>query len=208
VVGGGDRNSAVGDTAVVAGGEENKASGFWSVIAGGRYNKAEGEASSLCGGDSNNASGKVSFVGGGSINTASGWWSTIPGGYWNEATGDNSFAAGYRAKSKGNGSFVWGDSNDKDIIAWGSNEFVARATGGFWLITAIDANGNPTEGMQLPAGSSTWAPIGTHKTNQESVSSNVVEELRKENADLKQQVESLETRLAGLEKLILAGSQP
>jgi hypothetical protein len=39
------------------------------------------------------------------------------------------------------------------------NEFVARATGGFWFATGVDGSGNFTSGMRLPAGSSAWSPM-------------------------------------------------
>ncbi|MCA9446166.1 MAG: hypothetical protein KC931_03555, partial [Candidatus Omnitrophica bacterium] len=71
---------------------------------------------------------------------------------------------GHRAKAFGNGSFVWGDKREADINSWLPNEFVARATGGFWLITAIDGSGAPTQGMMLPAGTSAWVPIGGPKS--------------------------------------------
>jgi hypothetical protein len=86
-----------------------------------------------------------------------------------------------------------------EIHAWGDNQFVVRATGGFWFITAIDPSGFPTEGMRLPAGASGWSPIGSTPPKADVGDPSAIEGLRKENADLKQRIENLEARLAGLE---------
>ena len=114
-------------------------------------------ASSRAGGGwQNTASGDRATVAGGTGNAASGFYATVPGGVYNEAIGDQSFAAGRRAIAKGAGSFVWGDSNDFNVHAWGANEFVVRATGGYWLFSGVDGWGNPTAGATLAAGSGTW----------------------------------------------------
>jgi hypothetical protein len=54
---------------------------------------------------------------------------------------------------------VWSDSNDHDTWSWNPNEFVARATGGFWLITGIDGTGDITSGARLAAGSGQWSQL-------------------------------------------------
>ncbi|MCB9769400.1 MAG: hypothetical protein H6752_14470 [Candidatus Omnitrophica bacterium] len=185
-IGGGDQNVAQGSHATVTGGYRNHADEFFATVAGGLNNQALGAASAIAGGDSNYALGHCS---------------AIPGGLTNEASGETSLAAGRRAKAIGDGSFVWGDSNNKDIYAWNDDEFVVRATGGFWFITAINENGVPTEGMRLPAGTSAWIPIGSPKAAAREDSASTIELLRNENVELKARVESLETRMASLESL-------
>jgi len=113
------------------------------------------------GGSTNTAGGQTATVGGGYSNSAGGTGATVPGGSENSAAGNYSFAAGRRAKiaSGASGSFVWSDSNGPETWSWMPNEFVARATGGFWFVTGIDVSGNFTSGMRLPAGSSAWSPM-------------------------------------------------
>jgi hypothetical protein len=100
-------------------------------------------------------------VGGGDTNSASGWRSTVPGGVGNVAAGAHSFAAGRRAKTEADaaGSFVWSDSNDFDTWSHSPNEFVARATGGFWLISGINGTGGIASGAHLAAGSGQWSEL-------------------------------------------------
>ena len=217
-VGGGESNLAGGYGSTVGGGFGNKALANYATVSGGgrvenyppHGNEVTDEYGTIGGGGLNQAgdgtdstdNAMFATVGGGMGNTASGSYSTVPGGHGNVARGNLSFAAGNQATAHGAGSFVWGDSNDKDIHAWGDNQFVARATGGFWFVTAIDGNGVPTEGMQLPAGTSGWAPIGSTPPKAALGDLSPSQDLRKENADLRQQVENLETRVAKLEKLI------
>lgn len=156
-VGGGYSNSGSGDSATVAGGSGNNAEGDFAAISGGWLNKASGYTASIGGGATNTASANWASIGGGWGNTASGRASMIPGGYDNLAAGWYSFAAGRHAKADGQGSFVWADANDFDVHAWGANEFVARATGGYWLFSAVDGTGFPTAGVTLAAGSGSWS---------------------------------------------------
>ena len=160
-VGGGRTNAASGEASTVGGGVVNIASGPAAAVGGGRENTASGPAAIVGGGSGNTASGQTAAVGGGRENTAGGTEATVPGGSQNSAAGSYSFAAGRRAKihSGASGSFVWSDSNTPETWSWMSNEFVVRATGGFWFITGIDGSGNFTSGMQLPAGSSAWSPM-------------------------------------------------
>jgi hypothetical protein len=176
VVTGGYSNTASGDGAAISGGIENTASSIYAAIGGGRGNQASDNYATIAGGQvnaatafsatvgggsSNTASAPYSTVGGGNANSAGGTYATVPGGGGNEAAGERSLAAGYRAKtaSAAIGSFVWSDSNDFDTWSWLPNEFVARATGGFWFATGIDGSGNFTSGLRLPAGSSSWSSI-------------------------------------------------
>jgi hypothetical protein len=155
-VGGGLGNSAGGEASAVGGGKANAATGQWSSVGGGTGNRASGVAATISGGGYNTASGNDAAIGGGDQNTASAFGAMVPGGWDNVAAGWDSFAAGTQAKAWGNGSFVWGDYHTFDVNAWGDNEFVVRATGGYWLFSAVDGTGNPTAGATLAAGSGTW----------------------------------------------------
>jgi len=141
--------------ATVGGGWGNTASSVCATVGGGTGNTATWCAT-VGGGFKNSATGYSATVGGGDSNSASDSYATVPGGFENEAKGHHSFAAGRRAIADGAGSFVWGDSTSADVHAWGANEFVVRATGGYWLFTGVDASGFPTSGATLPAGSGTW----------------------------------------------------
>jgi hypothetical protein len=233
-VGGGDGNSATDDGATVGGGVRNSAAAICATIAGGgptslfmpgNYvsqshgtigggggNRVEDEAGPLVewygtvsGGFYNTVTGSGATIGGGTLNGASGYSATIPGGELNTAAGNYSFAAGRKAIADGAGAFVWADSNDKELHAWGANQFVVRAVGGFWLVTAIDADGIPTEGMRLPAGSSQWEPIGAGGAQLSQSRSASSQQLEAENAALKERIEDLEGRLAAVEALLSLG---
>jgi hypothetical protein len=136
-IGGGYRNQA-GDGAnttqgqsfgTVGGGSGNTALKSFSTVAGGVGNTASGSTGTVGGGYQNTAGGYATVAGGYS-NTASGFEAMIPGGGSNVAQGNYSFAAGYRAKSLFNGTFVWADSTDADFAAGGANQFVVRSFGG------------------------------------------------------------------------------
>jgi hypothetical protein len=138
-------NSVNSDLCFIGGGEDNsiKGNAGHSFLGGGWANSIEAGADS-------------SFLGGGLGNYISGRYSVVPGGYYNHAEGKNSFAAGSRAKALHDGSFVWADWNEFDLIDWATNQFMARATGGYWLFSAIDGQGIPTAGVALAPGSSGW----------------------------------------------------
>lgn len=157
-VGGGHANTIALDSelATISGGESNLAAGTYAVVGGGWWNQAGGYTATVSGGATNTASDHWATVGGGWGNTAAGRAATVPGGYNNLASGWYSFVAGRRAKADGQGSFVWGDASDCDVHAWGNNQFVVRATGGYWLFSAVDGTGAPTAGVTLAAGSGTW----------------------------------------------------
>ena len=172
-VGGGWHHLASGPYATIAGGDSNTASTGYAIVSGGSHNTASGASAVIGGGWYNTASSVDAVVGGGNQNVASGSWATVPGGDQNTAGGDYSFAAGHWAwtASGATGSFVWSDSNPYLTRSWGPNEFVARATGGFWFISGIDGSGNIASGMRLAGGSSSWAPLSDRnaKTNYSSV---------------------------------------
>jgi hypothetical protein len=168
-VGGGAYNRADEHYATVAGGVTNLASGWYSAVAGGQGNdatasnatvgggegnRAIGQASTVCGGYQNTASGFESFACGGSYNSASAEGAVALGGRGNRASGMHSFAAGYHARARHGGSFVWADATSgQGLVSTGDNQFVARASGGVWLW----ADGAASTGVVLPAGGGSWA---------------------------------------------------
>ncbi len=153
-VGGGSQNEASGTYATVGGGHLNQASGAGafvggggcdgpvcsgnlaqapaSTIAGGMGNKIASTASyaTVSGGSFNQADGEWAAVGGGGRNKATGVHATIPGGRENEASGDYSFAAGYKAKARHQGAFVWADSINAEFSSDRADQFKVRARGG------------------------------------------------------------------------------
>ncbi len=146
VVGAGVRNEASGYMSAVLGGNENKATGEFSFVGGGGgsfdfgsaesdSNVASGNHSSVVGGFAQIASGDGASIGGGSINIATGLYATIPGGHRNQVTGDYGFAAGRRAKSNHDGSFVWADSDNLDFASTADDQFLLRASGGVGIGT-------------------------------------------------------------------------
>jgi trimeric autotransporter adhesin len=172
-VGGGDNNTASGDKATVGGGDNNVASGGWAAVGGGLSNQASGTAATVSGGNTNNASGLATVgggesnsasasratVGGGSINQASGFAATVPGGQLNTAQGEFSLAGGFAAQANHNGAFVWADSNLFNFASTAQDQFNVRSTGGARLVSGIDGSGNPSSGLELPAGTSGWSTL-------------------------------------------------
>ncbi|MBS0557337.1 MAG: tail fiber domain-containing protein [Proteobacteria bacterium] len=147
---------------VVFGGSTNIAAGVaGATIAGG------GRPVAYCGsGGQSDCANTVGFFGRGSYgtvsggrgNAADGYASVVPGGADNIAFGDHSFAGGVGSYAYGNGSFVWSDASADNAFGFNSpfnkdNSFNVRATGGFYL-----ESGNNV-GVQLLAGSGTWAPL-------------------------------------------------
>lgn len=107
----------------------NKITDDYCTVGGGWNNRA--------GNDSGTTSDAgYATVGGGTYNIASGAGSTIPGGSANAATGMFAFAAGSRAKSFHQGTFVWSDSQSADFTSTGNNQFLIRAAGGVGIGTA------------------------------------------------------------------------
>jgi hypothetical protein len=142
-VAGGTGNGATGTYSTIGGGEGNSAI-YASTVSGGIANAASGNYSTVSGGNENIASGQNSTVSGGYGNTASGRTSTVSGGGDNTADGDYSVAMGRRAKTLGNGSFQFADSNDFDFTSSTVNAFRVRATGGVRFVTDIDGTGATT----------------------------------------------------------------
>jgi hypothetical protein len=165
-VGGGQSNIVNGDSSVIAGGWDNLINDWQcSVIGGGISNEVGATVATIAGGGENFADGAGAAIGGGSFNTASGIAAAIPGGDSNTALGDWSFAAGNFAQANHNGAFVWSDTdpvNNWPFASTAVNQFSARATGGFRFVTGMNpADGSPTHGLSIPAGTNTISAIGT-----------------------------------------------
>lgn len=134
VIGGGGNNNVEMPYSAIGGGSNNVNDGYGATIGGGITNSASGSQAVIGGGDHNTASGGLSTIGGGSGNTASGASAMIPGGYGNRASGAYSFAAGYKALAKHEGSFVWNDrsvtSGNDSLLSTAANQFIIRAANG------------------------------------------------------------------------------
>jgi hypothetical protein len=140
IVGGGyhgiGSNSAY---ATIGGGFANRLYGSdFGVLAGGSLNRLLNSGNAFVGGGSENVvdNGSLSVIGGGYSNFARGLSATVPGGQRNDADSDYSFAAGYRAKALGVGTFVWADSTDQDFASALDNCFAIRASGGVGIGSA------------------------------------------------------------------------
>jgi hypothetical protein len=160
VIGGGELNSipAAGMYATIAGGHENYLNAARATIGGGEDNQNNGAGSVIGGGESNatlgSGTGSDQTVGGGYNNTANGTYSTVPGGQNNYADGIGSFAAGSYAGADYNGSFIWSDNTGTLTSDTAVNQFVARASGGFFFYT-----GTGGSGAKLAAGATSWTTI-------------------------------------------------
>jgi hypothetical protein len=154
-IGAGDGNNVDANEAFIGSGQGNSiaAAATYAVIAGGYSNTAGTSYATVGGGRNNNATGAAAVVGGGAYSTAQGSYATVPGGYLNAADGVGSFAAGTQAKARNTGAFVWNDNSTNAPLQSAANyQFVARATGGFYLYSNTAA----TIGAKLAPNSGTW----------------------------------------------------
>lgn len=137
-IGGGNGNAIEGTLdGTIAGGFQNLISGgsTFGTIGGGNGNSILG--------------GLDSTIGGGFQNTIDATYATIPGGNRNSVMADFGFAAGRRARSAHQGTFVWGDSTDEDFASTGDNQFIIRAQGGVGI-------GTNTPSADLDVAGSGW----------------------------------------------------
>jgi hypothetical protein len=144
----------------IDGGHNNLASAAYATITGGENNVASGMAS-FATGSQNIASGASSYAVG-TQNAASGMQSFAIGTQ-NVANGTESFAAGTQAIAVTQGSFVWADTYPSVFNPFSesgpqgvNNSFNIRATGGIYLVTAVDAGNNPSAGVWVAGGGSGW----------------------------------------------------
>jgi hypothetical protein len=157
----------------IGGGFGNIASGQYSTVAGGFFNTAE--AFSVAGGGAGNeANGQYATVSGGRGNAAFGDYSMAPGGDNNGAFGTYSFAAGDNASANKNGSFVWSDSTGTLTQDTASNQFVARASGGFYFYS-----GTGSAGAQLKPTDTSWTALSDRNTKKDIETEDCQEVLNK-----------------------------
>jgi hypothetical protein len=160
-VSGGYANHAPGSHATISGGYANRAWGNSASVGGGSLNETNASYTTIAGGRRNLASGSESTIGGGRDCVTTGMLATVPGGLENHAAGNYSFAAGHRAHAMHMGAMVLSDSRYPPTTSTAGNQFMVRATGGVVFITQIDGQGNPTKGVQLPTGATSWLPLPT-----------------------------------------------
>lgn len=190
-IGSGYWNYADGESSTIAGGNCNKAYAAYSTIGGGGTveenptgigNVVTDKFGTVSGGGYNQAGNGVTdfgdvpyaTVGGGFTNFATGAYSTIPGGLNNEASGSSSFAAGNRAKAEHDGSFVWADGLASDFKSTAPNQFNARATGGVWFVTGVNAyTFAPTAGVSIAPGDNAWAVLSDRNSKTDFASVDV-----------------------------------
>ncbi len=149
-------------SSTIAGGGANtiQANAFGSTIGGGGGNLIQTNAgdSTIGGGEINTiqTGAHDSTIGGGSNNLiqANAVYSTIAGGVGNIAGGSYSFAAGRNAQATNNGAFVWSDGTGTTTSSTATNQFVARASGGF-----VFYSGTGSGGAQLAAGATAWSVL-------------------------------------------------
>jgi len=154
-------NQATAGGAVIGGGVGNLANGICAFIGGGGYdgtdfvgNTAGGDAAVVAGGIGNTASGSEATVGGGDYNDAVGGAATVPGGAFNYAAGEVSFAAGFNATANFDGSFVWSDGTGTLTQDTGHNQFVVRASSGFFFYTDTGS-----DGVHLDPNATSWTTL-------------------------------------------------
>ncbi|MGI8967213.1 MAG: tail fiber domain-containing protein [Limisphaerales bacterium] len=151
----------------IGGGSFNiiQATAHYSTISGGLFNTIQNNASySTIGGGSFNSIQPNAYyptISGGynNIITPNANFAMIPGGYLNVADGTGSFAAGYRAKANHTGAFVWADYSLFDFPSLANNSFSVRSLGGARFVTAIDELGNPTAGVSVDPGGTSWSTL-------------------------------------------------
>ncbi len=188
-------NSVFGDYATVSGGTGNYATSPAATVGGGASNTANDDHSTVAGGFANRAFYR-STVSGGFKNTARGGYAAIPGGIDNLAGGEFSFAAGRRAKVRDGdsastyysgdfagdqGTFIWADSTDADLVSTGDNQFLVRASGGIWFGTDSSPSipsgrfiNTSTGGYLSTGGTWTNSSDRNRKTNFQSIDSQAV----------------------------------
>jgi len=160
-IGGGRGNNIVSDSpySTIGGGFGNdiESSGFSATIGGGFYNNIASNSfyATIGGGSANDiASSQYATIGGGAGNdiasnsftatigggngnhiASSAPYASIPGGGGNDigAGASYAFAAGRQAKANHAGSFVWGDSQDENVVSTITNQVVFRAQNGMRL---------------------------------------------------------------------------
>jgi hypothetical protein len=147
-IGAGDGNNVAANEAFVGGGASNAigSPGTYSAIGGGYHNEISGEFATIAGGQ---------------YNAATGTYGVVPGGRSDEASGTLSFAAGYQAEARHDGSFVWSDfvPGASPVADAANGQFVVRASGGTTIYSTEATSGTRANGVKLTSGSGTWASL-------------------------------------------------
>jgi len=158
-IGGGGKNTVDGYAATIGGGFKNTGNQSYATIAGGNENLTDGDWATVAGGYRNVAAAPGATVGGGSENVADWNGATVPGGLDNAASGFTSFAAGFAAKARHHGTFVWNDrsvtTGNDSLVSTADNQFLARAANGFTFYTKFD---NST-GVTLGPNDGSWGSV-------------------------------------------------
>src|SRR6185503_11390925 len=103
---------------------------------------------------------------------------TVPGGWLNTASGHYSLAAGWRAKALHRGAFVWADATlgpngiGLDFASTSSNQFLVRATGGAYFVSAVDTTGSNIAGVTLASGSGSWSSLSDRNAKENFTAAN------------------------------------
>lgn len=156
-IGGGFQLAVVGNRSAVLGGSQSTASFDNSAVGGGYRNWARSASSAIGGGRFNQTVGAWSAVGGGFGQHAPGVHGATSGGRGSCAGGDTSWSGGNQGKIRhgsgatqtpcpggvlsgdadgDEGTFMWSDAFDADLLSTGPNQFLVRAAGGLWFGTA------------------------------------------------------------------------
>ena len=167
---GGLGNQSGGTASTIAGGKSNVTIDVYTTIGGGILNFARGYAATIAGGAGNGVLGDQASVGGGWNNLAFGSFSAIPGGEENLAKGNYSLAAGKRAQAVHEGAFVWADPSGEALKSSQKNQFTARASGGFRMLSSSDGR----SGVELAAGSGSWSSLSSREVKDQLESVNSV----------------------------------
>lgn len=136
----------------------NRVTDAYGTVGGGGNNQA-GDA------DATPDDAIYATVGGGLSNRATASYAIVPGGHDNVAGGQYSLAAGQRAQATYEGSFVWNDSTAADLASDTPDQWMTRASGGYYLYTSL------TAGVYVPGGGGSWSSLSDRnlKENVEAV---------------------------------------
>ena len=153
------RTSGSGSS-TIGGGTTNVIDGYANFIGGGASNTASSSSGVIVGGGSNSIIGNGALVDyasilGGLSNSVTSRFGTILGGRLNSVSGDYGLAAGRRAVSSGQGTFVFTDSTDADFTVSTQDTFGARFAGGYQFTGGSFGIGTTTPTANLQVTTST-----------------------------------------------------
>jgi len=136
---------AGGYASALLGGYRNKAYGKYSAVLGGNNNTVYGEGSVIIGGYNNFINGTSSLAVGGENKMIGEPYASVAMGWGNKVSSNKSFALGYRAEAKDDGSFVFADHDylhrNYHLQSNGEQTFNVYASGGVYFFTDYVSNG-------------------------------------------------------------------